>query len=66
MFDIHSNLIVYLEQSEIGIPTSKGKRGRKPSKEKPVSEGIKVDKYMSELGEAEWCSLEVRNTAKGI
>jgi SRSO17 transposase len=65
MSDIHSNLTLYLEKSEIGIPPAKSKRGRKPSKEKPISEGIRADKYMSELGEEDWTHLEVRNTAKG-
>ena len=65
MLDIHSNLTIYLEKTEISIPDTTGKRGRKPSKEKPVSKGIRADKYMSELLEEEWISLDVRNTAKG-
>jgi SRSO17 transposase len=65
MLDIHSNLTIYLEKSEIEIPASTGKRGRKPSKEKPVAKGIRADRYMSELSEADWTNLEVRNTAKG-
>jgi SRSO17 transposase len=65
MLDIHSNLVVYLEKAEIGVPVTPGKRGRKPGKEKPLAEGIRVDKYMSELGEKDWLHLEVRNTAKG-
>jgi len=66
MLDIHSNLTIYFEESEIGIPTAKGNRGRKPIKAKPVAKGMRADKYMSELSEAAWMSLEVRNTAKGI
>jgi SRSO17 transposase len=65
MLDIHSNLTIYLENSAIGIPTATGKRGRKPSKEKPLSEGIRADKYMLELTQEDWQHLEVRNTAKG-
>jgi SRSO17 transposase len=65
MFDIHSNLTIYLEKSEIAIPPAGGKRGRKPSKEKPIVKGIRADKYMSELSKADWLHLEVRNTAKG-
>jgi SRSO17 transposase len=65
MLDIHSNLMIYLERSEIKIPLSTGKRGRKPIKEKPVSKSIRADKYMSELPEADWLHIEVRNTAKG-
>ena len=65
MFDIHSNLTIYLEQSEIAISPAVGKRGRKPSKEKPLAKGIRADKYMSELSEADRLHLEVRNTAKG-
>ena len=65
MFDIHSNLILYLEKPEIGIPPSTSKRGRKPCKIKPIAEGIRADIYMSGLLEADWLHLEVRNTAKG-
>ena len=65
MFDIHSNLTIYLEKSEIGIPPVTSNRGRKPSKERPLTEGIRADRYMSELSEKEWRNIEVRNTAKG-
>ena len=65
MLDIHSNLTIYLEKSEIKIPEATGKRGRKPSKEKPVAKGIRADKYMSELSDEDWINLEVRNTTKG-
>ena len=65
MFDIHSNLILYLEKPEIGIPPSTSKRGRKPCKIKPIAEGIRADIYMSGLLEPDWLHLEVRNTAKG-
>jgi len=66
MLDIHSNLTVYLEKPEIGIPPAKSKRGRQPSKVQPIGKGIRVDKYMSELPESDWLYLEVRNTAKGV
>jgi len=65
MLDIHSNLTIYFEESEVGIPPAKGKRGRKPSKEQPIAEGMRADKYMSELKESDWIPVEVRNTAKG-
>jgi SRSO17 transposase len=65
MLDIHSNLTIYLEKAEIGVPPSTGKRGRKPSKEQPLAQGIRADKYMSELPESQWKHIEVRNTAKG-
>ena len=65
MLDIHSNLTIYLEKSAIEIPPATNKRGRKPGKEKPITQGIKADKYMSELSESDWLHLEVRHTAKG-
>jgi SRSO17 transposase len=65
MLDIHSNLTIYFEKSEIGIPPATGKRGRKPSKEKPLAQGMGADKYMVGLSESDWFHLEVRNTAKG-
>jgi SRSO17 transposase len=65
MLDIHSNLTIYLEKAEIGVPPATGKRGRKPSKEQPLTQGIRADKYMSELLESQWKHIEVRNTAKG-
>lgn len=65
MLDIHSNLTIYLEKAEIGVPSSTGNRGRKPTKERPLANGIRVDKYMSELSERDWKELKVRNTTKG-
>jgi SRSO17 transposase len=65
MLDIHSNLTVYLENSEVAVPSPEGKRGRRPSREKPLSQGVRVDKYMSELRDEDWHYLEVRNTTKG-
>jgi SRSO17 transposase len=65
MLDIHSDLTIYFEKSEIAIPPVKSNRGRKPSKEQPLAEGMRADKYRSELGESDWMALEVRNTAKG-
>jgi SRSO17 transposase len=65
MLDIHSNLTIYHEKCEIGIPPSTSKRGRKPIKEQPLSKGIRADKYMLELSKTDWMHLEVRNTAKG-
>ncbi|MCG6191144.1 hypothetical protein [Maribellus maritimus] len=64
MLDIHSNLIVYLEKCEIGIPPFTGK-SRKPVKEKPLSEGIRGDRYMSGLYDKDCQLIDVRNTTKG-
>jgi SRSO17 transposase len=65
MLDIHSNLTIYLEPSDIAVPSASGKRGRKPSKARPLSKGIRADRYMCELSDSDWKSLEVRNTTKG-
>ena len=64
MLDIHSNLTVYFEKCEIGIPPYSGK-GRKPAKEQPLSEGTRADRYMSGLAEKDWQHIDVRNTTKG-
>ncbi len=64
MLDIQSNLTVYLEECEIGIPPSSGK-GRKPTREKPQSEGTRADRYMSKLTDKDWQCIDVRNTTKG-
>jgi SRSO17 transposase len=65
MLDIHSNLTIYTEKPEIGIPPPKSKRGRQPSKIQPLAKGVRADIYMSELLESDWVRLQVRNTAKG-
>lgn len=65
MLDIHSNLTVYFEKCEIGIPPPAGKQGRKPTKERPLSEDIRADRYMSGLAEKDWQRIDVRNTTKG-
>jgi SRSO17 transposase len=54
MPDIHSNLTVYLKNSKIAVPSPKGNRGRKPSREKPLAEGIRVDNYMLEPEDEDW------------
>lgn len=64
MLDIHSNLTVYLDECEIGIPPYSGK-GRKPVKEQPLAEGINATIYMSGLTGKDWQRIDVRNTAKG-
>lgn len=64
MLDIHSNLTLYLEKCEIGIPPYTGK-GRKPTKEQPLAEGIRADKYMTELNVKDWQRISARSTAKG-
>jgi SRSO17 transposase len=58
-------LRIYLETAHVGIPPPKSNRGRKPSKEQPLTESIRVDRYMSELAEKDWVDLKVRNTTKG-
>ncbi len=64
MLDIHSNLTVYLEKCGIGIPPYSGK-GRKPTKEKPLSEGFRADKYIAGLTSKDWQRIAARNTTKG-
>ncbi len=64
MLDIHSNLTIYLEKCEIGVPTYSGK-GRKPTKAKPLAEGIRADMYMAGLSDKDWQRIDVRNTTKG-
>lgn len=66
MLGIHSNFTVYLENSEIGVPSSTGNPGRKPTKERPLAQGVRADKYMAELTERDWKHPRVRNTAKGM
>lgn len=64
MLDIHSNLTVYLEGCEIGLPPYSGK-GRKPVNEKPLAKGIRADMYMAGLSDKDWQHIDVRNTTKG-
>jgi SRSO17 transposase len=66
MFDIHSNLHIYLEASAVSVPSPKCKAGRPPVKAKPDKKGIRADRYMAELEERDWRRVEVRNTTKGI
>jgi SRSO17 transposase len=65
MLDIHSSLTVYPEESAISVPAPESKRGRRPGRAKPEANGVRADKYMSELEPEDWQRLEVRNTAKG-
>jgi SRSO17 transposase len=66
MLDVHSDLNIYPDKPETGVPVSTGKRGKKPTKARALSQAIRVDKYMSGLSAKDWKTLKVRNTTKGI
>ena len=55
---------IYLEEAQIGIHLSQDKQGRRPTKEKPLPESIRADKYMTSLSDKGWYRIEARNTAK--
>jgi SRSO17 transposase len=65
MLDIHSDQTIFLERPELKIPEKKSAKGRIPTKVKPTTANINVRDYKSSLGEEEWETLTVRNTAKG-
>ncbi len=65
LMDIRENQYVFLEKPEIGVPTPKTIRGRKPRKPKANLKAISVSEYQKTLTTNDYIELTVRNTAKG-
>jgi SRSO17 transposase len=65
MLDLHANQTIYLECPELILPQRKSDKGREPTRLKATTNSTTVSDYFKTLGEKDWTSLSVRNTAKG-
>jgi SRSO17 transposase len=65
MADIPSRHTVSLQPFEMKIPNKIGKRGRKPSKEKPTETLISVSNLAKSIPIEKWKTLEYRKGSKG-
>jgi len=66
MLDIHSDTEIYMERPELVLPEKKGLKGPKPKRLRTSLPGIKVNAYQATLKNADWQTLNVRNTTKGV
>ncbi len=63
--DIHKDQTLYLDDPEPTIPPRKNSRGRKPTRYKTEIKGMRVDKWVKQQPEADWCHYTLRNSTKG-
>jgi SRSO17 transposase len=65
LLDVHSDEKVYLTAPEIVVPERRSYKGRKPKKEQPNKEAIRLDNYCKALSHEDWEIVKVRKAAKG-
>ncbi len=63
--DLHSDMQVYLEKPEWGIPPKKGTRGKTPTKEQFLGESCSVKQVKDSIDEKEWKTIVIRQGTKG-
>ena len=64
--DVHRNQIVYTEDPRPYLPRRKNRQGRKPTRLRARTEGIRVDVLYREEGGAPWHTIQVREGTKGM
>lgn len=66
MMDVHKNQTIYLEKPRFEAPEIKeNQRGRKPTKNKLIGEGQRVDEFCKQLKDADFELLKIRKGSKG-
>ena len=63
--DVHCNQIVYTEDPRPYLPRRKNRQGRKPTRLRARTEGIRVDELYKEEALARWHTIRVREGTKG-
>lgn len=63
--DVHCNQIVYTEDPRPYLPRRKNRQGRKPTRLRARTEGIRVDELYREEVLARWHTIQVREGTKG-
>jgi SRSO17 transposase len=66
ILEVHSNQKIYLEEPDIFIPPSSGKRGRKASLPKSKQKTIEVRQYVANVPLSYWKEFTIRDTTKGF
>lgn len=65
VLDVHKDEKVFLEKPEITIPLPKPGRGRKPTKNQPNIESVRLDTFATTIADENWKTQEIRDTVKG-
>ena len=63
--DVHRNQIVYTEDPRPYLPRRKNRQGRKPTRRRARTEGVRVDDLYKEEESAPWHTIRVREGTKG-
>ena len=66
MVDIHSDVMVYLNNPKPYIPSDLPGRGRKYSRPVSKKNAVRVDELIAGLPESEWKTMNVRKSTKGL
>ena len=66
MLDIHSDQEIYIGEPDLFLPERKSPKGRTPKRLKASIDSISVSGYLRTLQSADWQTLKVRNTTKGL
>jgi len=66
MLDIHSDQEIYIGEPDLFLPERKSPKGRTPKRLKASIDSITVSGYLRTLQSANWQTLKVRNTTKGL
>jgi SRSO17 transposase len=66
MLDIHSDQEIYIGEPDLFLPERKSPKGRTPKRLKASIDSISVSGYLQTLQSADWQTLKVRNTTKGL
>lgn len=64
--DVHRNQIVYTEDPRPYLPRRKNRQGRKPTRLRARTEGIRVDDLYKEEESVPWHTVRVREGTKGM
>jgi SRSO17 transposase len=64
--DVHRNQIVYTEDPRPYLPRRKNRQGRKPTRLRARTEGVRVDDLYKEEESAPWHTIRVREGTKGM
>jgi hypothetical protein len=63
--DVHKDQRIYLDDPDPIIPPKENRKGRKRTKRHAQTEAIRVDTWVAQQPEADWCPYTLRDSTKG-
>ena len=63
--DIHKDQLIYLDDPDPIIPPRKSPKGKKPTKRHAQTDAIRVDAWVAQQPETDWCQHTLRESTKG-